>query len=253
MQGIKTKSIRTFLNLFFICFLLYIGTSSCKKDASIPTVSDFGYNYFPNTIGNYVIYDVDSIFHNDFTQKVDSFKYQIKEIIDTIFSDNVNRTTLRIERYKRNYKKNVAYSSIPWVLIDVWSANRTSSTAEKVEENQRFVKLIFPPVIKSKWNGNAANTMEERLYVYTDINVHRSFDNLSFDSTLLVTQIDHEDLIQKKYCVEIYAKNVGLIFRQNIDVESNIQSTGINPFTPLMGRITSGFEFKMTVSSFGKQ
>lgn len=215
--------------------------AACKKDSAITI--DNGYAYFPDQVGHYVIYDVDSIVHNDFTKSVDTFRFQVKEHFESEFYDNSGRPTLRIERYKRTYPD----TSAPWTLSDVWSANLTESRAERTEENQRFIKLIFPVNQKRGWNGNAYNTMDEWEYKYTSVDVPSTLRNLTFDSTLTVKQIDFENLINKKYYIEMYAKNVGLIYKETIDVSSD----SIVPFVPLLKRITKGVEYKMTVNSFG--
>src|SRR4030067_3558016 len=93
----------------FLQGLITVLIISCKKDVSVNP--DLGYEYFPATVGKYVVYDVDSIVYNDFTGTTDTFKYQIKETIESIFLDNSNRQTLRIERYKKNYSDTVPYSS----------------------------------------------------------------------------------------------------------------------------------------------
>ena len=233
---------------FIICsssFIILLFYSSCKKDQPIIT-PDLGYNYFPSQVGRYIIYDVDSIVHDDFTLTVDTFKYQVKELIDSIYLDNSNRPTLQIKRYRKNYNNKVPYSSIPWTLKNLWFANRTNTSAEKVEENQRFIKLVFPVIKNRAWNGNAANTLDEWEYKFTDVDIARTLAGINFDSTAFVKQIDNETLIDKKYFVEIYAKNVGMIYKKIIDVKSFT----ITPL-PIMKRISSGIEYKMTINSYG--
>lgn len=219
---------------------------SCKKNASSPSKND-DFEYFPDKAGQFIIYDVDSIVHNDFTGKVDSFRFQLKELVESIYTDNQGRPTQRIERYKR---KNANFE---WTLTDVWWANRTSTGAEKVEENVRFIKLIFPVAKDGSWNGNAQNTLGNWDYTYsavhTPVNFFSLSSNLSFDSTVTVVQKNDENLIQKKFYTEIYAKKVGLIFKQIIDVESQNVASG----KPIMERIEKGLEFKMVVKSYGKQ
>jgi hypothetical protein len=234
-----------FKKIIYLFFLAIIACS-CKKDEPVSS-NDLGYSYFPTEIKRYIIYDVDSIVHDDFTNTIDTFKYQLKEYIDISFTDNAGRNTLRIERSVKYYNPSVPYSSIPWTLKNVWYANRTNTTAERVEENQRYVKLIFPVVNKKSWNGNASNTLGEKEYVYTEVNVPKTIGPISSDSTLSVTQQNSENLIEKKYYVEVYAKNIGMVSKEIIDVQSNT----IIPGVPIMERITSGLEFKMYINSYG--
>ena len=218
----------------------------CKKDQE-ETHTDIGYNYFPVKPGKYVIYNVDSIVMNSFTKKVDSFYFQIKEVIESVYTDNAGRPTLRLERYRKDSSKTLPYDQLKWVLKDVWSANRTNRAVEKVEENIRYVKLAFPVALNISWNGNAYNTLDEWDYKIKEVNMPRTVGKISFDSTLSVLQRDAEDLIDKKYYREMYAKNVGLIYKQIIDVHSD----SINA-NPLMDRITKGIiKYTQTIKSFG--
>jgi len=124
--------------------------AACKKDKAVETV-DIGYNYFPTEVGRYVVYQVDSISYDDFFTpvKIDTAHFQLKEVIESVFTDNEGRASERIERYVRYA------DTLPWSLRDVWYQTRSTTKAEKVEENVRFIKLTFPTQNNQKWNGNA--------------------------------------------------------------------------------------------------
>lgn len=241
--------------------LLSIGLFSCKKDN--PIVPDMGYNYFPDQLGRFVTYDVDSFYYDDFNERIDSFKFQLKEKIESIYTDNQNRPTIRLERYIKyrfikkgtyTYNDTLAYNLKPWILKDVWTENRTSATAEKVEENVRFIKLVFPVKEKQIWNGNIQNTNDEWDYKYGFFDVPRTIGNNYFDSVLQVTQMEDKlpNLISRQYYIEQYARNVGLVYKQVIDVKSqNIHQIPNFFQIPIMNRVTSGFQFTMTVNSYG--
>lgn len=234
-----------FVSILLVSTIFY----ACKKEKNTD-INDLGYEYFPNEAGRYVIYDVDSIVYDDFENDTDYYKYELKEVIESIFTDNEGRQAQRIERYIRNYNDTIPYSQIPWNLKDVWYANRTQIAAERVEENVRYVKLVFPIKESKTWNGNAYNTLDEWEYEYTTIHQPNSFGTISFDSTLSVTQYDDnaQILIQRQLYTESYAKNVGLVYKKIIDIKSkNINSL------PVMDRITSGVIYTQKVKSYGKQ
>src|SRR5574337_305543 len=194
---------KTIIQLFLSFTLLTTIFSSCSKDEA-PAI-DMGYGYFPNTPGKYVVYDVDSIVMNSFTKTVDTFKFQLKEIIESVYTDNSGRPALRLERYRKNYSKTIPYNQMTWTLTDVWSENRTPTTAEKVEENIRFVRLVFPVAQNKKWNGNVYNSIGEWDYTYTEIDKAKTITGITFDSTLTVLQNNQENLIDKQYYQEMYA------------------------------------------------
>jgi hypothetical protein len=251
------------ISIFFTAGILLTGLYSCKKDAGTPF--DFGYNYFPNEVGKYVVYNVDSFYYDDryFPSKIDTFNFQLKEKIESIYSDNEGRPTIRLERYVK-YKSSIPYSSMDWTLRNVWVENRSAKTAEKVEENVRFVKLSFPVKADETWNGNIYNTEGEENYKYNFIDKERTIGNIHFDSVLQVDHHDETNLVLKKYSEEKYARNVGLIFKRFIDVNSQYpeswnSSSNLNDSLAIfygkdiMNRVSSGSQYTMTISTYGKE
>ncbi len=253
---------------FAIILLIVIsGSFSCKKKDELPP--DLGYNYFPNQVGKYVIYDVDSFYYNDFNVPltIDTFKFQLKEKIQSTYLDNQNRTTLRLERYVRYYNPTIPYSSLPWVLRDVWAANRTATTAEKVEENERYIKLAFAVKQEQEWDGNAQNTLGAQTYSYEFINQPRTFGGTAFDSVLQVNQKDESSLVGVDYRIEKYAKRTGMVYKQFIYIQSQPNSDWSDPFLfpfgsdslalffskPIMNRVTSGWQYTYTYNSSGTE
>ena len=208
------------------------GLYSCQKDV-VPPV-DLGYGYFPTNVGHFIIYDVVSIEHDNPIDKHDTSLFQIMEVVESTFLDNENRETQRIERYIRNN------STLPWVIKDIWFSNLTVTTAEKVEENERFVKLTFPVSLGKTWNGNALNSMDVWDYEYTEVDAPYANNDLSFDSTATVLQIDEENLVEKNYAIEIFAKNIGMIHKELILLQTEVDGT-----------ITIGTELTMDINSYG--
>jgi len=191
---------------------------SCKKD-HIEQPVDVGYEYYPVKVGNWTIFNVDSIVYNDFTGKVDTFDYQIKEVIESDFTDNQGRKTQRLERYRR------LNDTCQWIIQDVWYSNLTSTTAEKVEENVRYVKLIFPVKSNQEWNGNTYNYLDPETYTYSALYHPYDSINIHFDSTITVIHRDELNLILNDYAIEIFAKNVGLIYKKDRHLEMQPDGT----------------------------
>lgn len=218
--------------------------SSCEKTEDV--VLDFKYEYYPSQIGHYVIYDVDSIVFDDFTETSDTFRYQKKYVVDSSFIDGSGREAFKLLRYQR------ADSTQGWVLSDVWSAVVTNTTLEVNEENQRFVKLLFPPRENQTWMGNEyinivdANWyLEDWEYTNTTVDASETINGMQFDSTITVTQQDYESLIEKVSAVEKYAKNVGMVYKYFLALEKNGDIT--RPWTDP----ESGFILTMTINSYG--
>jgi hypothetical protein len=203
---------KSFLQGMGLSILTVLLIVSCKKDNPVTPIY-YGYNYFPNRVGHYVIYNVDSIVVNQLhAQPIDTFKYQIKEVIDSFFTDGSGRPTQRIVRYKR------ADSTKAWVIQKVWSGNLTTTTAERTEDNIRFLKLTFPIKLSATWNGNINYTIGDWEYQYTNVNGGFTLGKNYFDSTLTVLQDSNLNLVQHQFYLERYAANVGLIYKDVIDL-----------------------------------
>jgi len=221
--------------IFFLLVLSFL-FSACKKETEDMSV-EMKYSYYPNNIGHWVIYKVDSIIWDDnFTPpRIDTFHYYIKELIESNFYDNSGRQAQRLERY---FRRN---DTLEWTIKDVWYSNVTASAAEKVEENERFVKLVFPVIPGHIWNGNVYNTRDEWDYEYTAVDEQLSINSLNFDSTLTVKQYEDSTAINKDYSEEKFAKNVGLIFKYSYHLEIN----------PVTNEISKGNKYTYTIVSWG--
>jgi len=221
-----------FIFLLSIAGIIYF---SCKHESLDPI--DVGYKYYPSNVGHWVMYEVDSTYYDGFTHTVRKYHFKINEKIESTFLDNQNRPTQRIERYKK------ATDTTNWFLKDVWASNLTSTTAEKVEENVRYVKLVFPIIGGQTWNGNALNDLGSQDYEYDNVFEPYSINGFSFDSTVTVIQNKDTNLIHVSDMVEIYAKNVGLIYKKYKDVNKEAD--------PLHDSITSGVDYTYRIISFG--
>ena len=221
------------INILFLLFTFPFILFSCKKD-TVENPVDVGYNYFPVNVGHWVTYQVDSTYYDDFTDSVRVYHYKIKEFVESAFLDNQNRETQRVERYKQ------VSDTTNWFISSVWAMNRTASTAEKIEENQRFIKLVFPVRSGKTWNGNTCNTLNEQEYEFDDVDKPYSVNGLSFDSTVTVIQKVESNMIHEDFQVEVFAKNVGLIYKRYKSVDKSTN-----------GSITKGVDYTYTIISYG--
>lgn len=229
--------------IFAICILALL-LQGCKKDEEVDT--DIGWGYFPTEIGHWVIYEVDSTVYRDFFSDTLYFRYQVKEVLQSEFIDNEGRPSIRIERYRRNYDSLLPYDSIPWYLSRVYAFTRTNGWAEKLEENERFIRLAFPVEQGKSWNGNAYNTIGEWTYKYKDVDEPYSIGSFSLDSTVRVEQKNEINLISHRTYSERYAKNIGMIQKNVIDVSDTAFGS-----VPVIDRIYSGVIYNITLVDYG--
>jgi hypothetical protein len=203
----KIKYFFLFVIVFSFAFL------SCKKK-EYPNLY-FGYDYFPNTVGHFIIYECDSLVHTGgFGDS--TYHYQIKEVIDSLYY-NQGQLTQKIVRYKRTD------TTIPWSNITipekVWTGALLSNMATRQEDNFNYVKLVFPPSINELWNGNSVNSLSAYNYEYTSLNSPYTLTtintkrSLHFDSTLTVLEYKDSNLQDYGYQFEQYATGIGMIHR----------------------------------------
>ena len=227
-QHFRTK------RLFPVIFFLIVITSSCQ-DSTVEPVP-FDTSYFPLSTGKFIIYEVDSIVMSDFFNTTDTVHYQLMEAVDSAYTDAGGRQAFRIVRSRLDSLNGA------WRIIDVWSANVTETTAEKVEENLRFIKLSFPVMLNKTWAGNSyINTdsplviLDDWEYKYTDVN--ETFDTYAGTFDSVITVLQHEDInaIQTVLYQEKYAKQVGMIYKEEQNFETQ------------PGSYPNGYILKMTI------
>jgi len=205
--------------------------SSCSKKEVDYEAIDLGYDYFPNLVGSYVIYEIDSTYYGIQEQ---SFNYQIKEVLAEGFLDDAGEPAVRVERYRRNF------SAQPWILAYTWTQKRTGTTAERVENNQRYIKLEFPIEEGGTWYSNAYNSQPAWLSIYKNVNKSIDIGLLEFGESLMVEQRNVVNLVDQEIFYEVFAKGVGMILKRNTDV--NVQAG-----------VASGYDVRYTAIGFGQE
>ena len=105
----------------------------------------------------------------------------------------------------------------------------------------RFVKLNFPVKSGKVWNVNALNSLGEQEVEYQEVHKPFSTGTLSFDSTITVVNTDPVNLISEFRNTEVFAMNVGLVYKRFVDVDYVVP-------TP---EIKKGVVFTMSAIEFG--
>lgn len=201
-----------------IVFSLLLYTSACKKDHPVKTI-DLGYNYFPLEEGKWLIYDVDSIVHDDNNQTIDTFNYQIKEVLTSSYLDNDGWRVYKVERYKRT---GTANNWNEWKLDKVWSTKKDNNLAIKTQENIPYVKFVFPPKTGKRWNGYAyydTTNFSDTVFQFVNVDVAYEINGLSLDSTAEILQFENVNFIEERTKKEVYARNIGLVYFELIDLD----------------------------------
>lgn len=216
------KKYCSFLPLVVFVFLF----SACKKETEVYKPARTLNDYYPLETGKYITYKLDSIVYLSFGQRDTTISYEVKYVVDSLLTDNLNRPAYRIFRFIR---KNVTDAWAPFGTD--WAIN-TKSNLEYVENNMRFVKLEVPIQNGTTWKGNeyiettSSNSSFQYLndwdFVYDAVGAPETIGNYNLDNTLTVNQRDEiigmpddpASYSQVNIGQEKYAFGIGLVYRK---------------------------------------
>jgi len=247
----------------YFCLIIFVLTIAACSNNTIEQIDvDFGYDYYPLTVGKYIIYDVDSIVYDpdNGSTFIDTNSYQIQEeIVDTLV-DNAGRTVFVIHYQTR---KN---TSEAWQLEAVYTAVQTNTEIIKTEDNLPFTKLIFPVKIETTWIGNRLFNDENRIITVRGetleifknwestvetIQTEYLINNQPFNDVISIIHANDENLIERRFVEEKYAKNIGLIEKKIMILDTQCGGN-LSNCTGLTWeeKAEKGFILKMTINSF---
>lgn len=212
-------------SLFIFFGVLILFTSGCRRQVIPAEDVDLGKDYYKLLEGHEIEYAVDSIIYDDFNQRIDTFSLEFKDVVGPTFLDNEGRLSYQVQRY---YRQDSTY---PWSEHYNYYATPTASRLEIVDRNLRFIKLVFPVKLNTRWYGNSyiptafnneLKWMDQWDYKYEDINVPFNTGFILFNSTVDILQADYTEgdesdpnsYSARGYSREVYAKNVGLVFKE---------------------------------------
>ncbi len=215
------KQFAVFL-LTVLSFALILMT--CERELLSPTLLDT--SYFPLQTGKYAIYAVDSVVYNEFEGTVDTVHFLLKEEIGETETDNLGKVYYRINRY---IKRDTSPSG-QWIFDGVWAAQQTEQFAYRIENNLRYVNIVFPVELNKNWDGIVYIRRDTTISIPGgDIDLYKDWDDftitslnqpeiiqgIAYDSVLTVLRVDKINNIERRYSVEKYAKNTGLVYRKD--------------------------------------
>jgi hypothetical protein len=227
---------------FCLTFILMVACfASCESKKVEPDPSRLGYDYFPLETGNYTIFDVHETYYALTANPITRI-YQVKDEVAESFTDLAGETAFKVLRYSR--KDTLAN----WHLDSVWTAKRTLSQAIRTENNVSYVKMVFPLEAQQAWNGNALNNKGQDDYQLEAIGKPYQLPSQAFNKTITVVQQADSSLVGLDKRKEVYAQNVGLVYREQIQV----QLCSSTPDCLGKGKIDFGVKFYYRLNSYGK-
>ena len=206
-----------------------ISISACKKTEVLQTaqISD----YAPLVTGKYITYQLDSLVIVNFGRKDTIISYQVKFVIDSLIKDNLNRPAYRVFRYIRKD------STTSWATDNTFLYVNTGTSLEFIEDNHRFLKLVQPIKNGNSWKGNTyidtysllsdVKYLDDWDYVYDIVNASLTLPGITLENTLKIAERDEiignpgdvNSYSETNYSAEIYAKDIGLVYRRFLHEE----------------------------------
>lgn len=216
--------------------ILCVVTVACneKENLSFPPLTA----YYPLQVGKTFTYRLDSILPFNFGTSLTTKYYLAKDSIESQFSDAQGRPSYRIWRFVRD-----TLATQPWRYTSTYVAtiDNNQKWIEYVDNNLRFVALRQPITEGFSWKGNSfidtrsggspVQFMDDWNYTYQDIDQPYTVKKGKFDSTISVLQVDEVSppgpfnpcfYQQTNYSKEVYAKGVGLIYKEFLHKTWNI-------------------------------
>lgn len=201
------------LTYSFLLGLLGVVLSGCRplEDSSVPSDGNearIGYDFFPLETGRFIEYDVQEVRYS-VTAPPAVTTYQVRERVGQAFTQTEGIASYRLERFRRSDE------SQPWQPDSVYALRRETTRAIRTEHNLAYLKLVFPVSEGLRWNGNAFNANGPETYELRNLDQPLRVGNQVFDRTLIVVQQADSSLVSLQRRTEGYARNVGLIYREN--------------------------------------
>jgi hypothetical protein len=218
----KSKKILQMAKVIFGLFILLSIMQSCKP-IYYKVEPEVGLSYFPLQKGHAVTYRVDSTIYDDFGQgNVYTNSYYMKDVVDSSFFNLENKLTHVVLRYMR------PIASPDFKLIKSYMVVGNNQRVEVVEDNLRYIKLVFPYSTSITWLGNnfISSTSSSPYDFLSDWDCRyinfggtHQYENFNCDSTVTVRQyalVSSDTVSATAYgeviiANETYAKSVGMV------------------------------------------
>ena len=178
---------------FYLILVIITIIFSCSKDEEV-IMPEIAYDYAGLTVGKYVVYDVDSLTYDDFTSTIDTASYQIKEVVDSRFTDLEGEEAFQIIRYRKDH------DTLSWNLIDAWNSKITATNFQKTEENIKFPIVTSTASVSKNQTHVLVNTLDSTVKVaipedHKDV-LRLKGKGLKFDTSKGTIRGDHHVILK---------------------------------------------------------
>lgn len=196
-------------------------------------ITDQAKDYMLITPGKYITYRLDSLVYTNFGRDIEIHRYQVRDQVDALVTDNLGRPSYRVFRSIRD-----SAGTLPWQPSGTYMITPLTDQVEVIEDNFRFIKLHMPVKDGFSWKGNKylPNEPYDPNYTFSnDISIQdwdyyydgssSSFSHRgnNYDNVYTVEEVDESfnvpitiptSYATKSRSVEKYSKNIGLVYRE---------------------------------------
>ncbi|XWW44143.1 hypothetical protein JYG30_15340 [Fibrella sp. USSR17] len=219
------------------CWLLLL---SCGTSETSPV--ELGLDYRPVSSGRYIIYDVTEQ-RFSLTAALVTSTYQLKESVGPRYTDVTGQPAYRLQRFRR------ASTQASWQPDSLWTVRVTDRMAVQTESGADFVKLTFPLVDRSRWNGNEFNRFAEDLYEVRNVAKPYTVGAQTFTETATVWQQNDSTLVSQDKRIEVFARQIGLVYKETVQ----LQFCSSTPTCVGTSQIDFGVRRYVRVASYGTE
>ena len=228
-----------------VVLLIVFAIFSCSK-TEVETFADKtrGEQYFPLSVGNWWMYELDSIIYDIKGNRLvlDTSHHIIRETIVDTLMNNINKMSYKIERQQLN-------NDSIWVITNIWWVYKDLDKVVRTEDNLSFIKLVFTVKEDITWDGNAfiephtelivrhdvlENTFIGWDYIYLNVGQKETINDVSYEDVITVDASLPKTIgdIQWRSTQEKYAKGVGLIYKnwELLDINTSIGDTSLSVY-----------------------
>ncbi len=217
-----------------LCLSVVLFMFSCSDETKMLDREQFGFEYFPIEVGKYWVYRYSETLVKGQGSNVETTERFVREEITDLFVDAVGDTVYTLQRSQSNTLDG------SYQVTDVWTSRIDETTATRTEENLTFVKMIFPFSVGTTWSGNlfdeltTVNVAEESVWVYKDWGdyevkakgISQEVEGQMYNEVTTIEQANFESEIERRYAVEQYAPEIGLIKKEMIILDTQCACPG---------------------------
>ncbi len=214
-----------------IYILLIFSFCGCKETILEIDPAANGSSYYPLAVGDFRQYSVTDIRFRD--NIGDTSRYELREVVDTSFTDQTNTLSYKIIRSVRPNQHSA------WREDSVFVVTKSLSNVTETKDNTRRVKLVFPIKNGKTWtadafNANQVNNEEDgkERYSFSEVGTPFTIGGNTYGETVTVIQgRPTKNLINLDNRKEVYALGIGMVYRLfNKAIYCNQMTSGDCPY-----------------------